>query len=60
MLPTVLVGSISGVLINMMLPALVLQIILTLLLLFLAIQSGFKAKSIFDKESAKLAAAEKV
>ena len=54
MLPTVLVGSIAGVLINMILPALVLQIILTLLLLFLAIQSGFKAKSIFMKESAKM------
>jgi uncharacterized membrane protein YfcA len=37
MLPTVLVGSISGVLLNLMLPALVLQIILTTLLLFLAI-----------------------
>lgn len=44
MLPTVLIGSITGVLFNLMLPALVLQILLTTLLLFLAIQSGFKAR----------------
>jgi uncharacterized membrane protein YfcA len=51
MLPTVLVGSISGVLFNMLLPSLVLQILLTVLLLFLSIQSGFKAKAIYMKET---------
>jgi uncharacterized membrane protein YfcA len=35
MLPTVLMGSLLGVMINLMFPALILQIILTCLLLFL-------------------------
>ena len=51
MLPTVLIGSITGVIFNLMLPSLVLQILLTTLLLFLAVQSGFKARSIYKKES---------
>jgi len=34
-----------------MLPALVLQILLTVLLLFLTIQSSFKAKEIYVKEN---------
>ena len=51
MLPTVLIGSITGVIFNLMLPSLVLQILLTALLLFLAVQSGFKARSIYKKES---------
>lgn len=55
MLPTVLVGSIMGVIFNMILPALVLQILLTIILLLLSIQSGFKAREIYKKESAKIA-----
>ena len=47
MLPTVLMGSLMGVLFNVMLPALLLQAILTLLLFFLALQSGRKAYEIF-------------
>jgi len=43
MMPMVLVGSFVGVLVNIYLPATVLSIILTLLLLGLAIQSLSKA-----------------
>ena len=53
MLPTVLVGSVTGVFFNLLLPAIILQICLTLLLLFLTIQSGCKAKQIYKKESAE-------
>ena len=51
MLPTVLVGSVCGVFFNMLFPALVLQLCLTVLLLFLSIQSGFKARAIYKKET---------
>lgn len=43
MLPTVLIGSIMGVFMNIMLPDLVLQICLTVLLIFLTVQSTKKA-----------------
>jgi len=54
MLPTVLTGSLLGVLLNVMFPPLILQIVLTLLLTFLSIQSGCKAKQIFNQETKKL------
>ena len=43
MLPTVLVGSLIGVFLNLMLPALVLQICLSIVLAGLSLQSGIKA-----------------
>jgi hypothetical protein len=55
MLPAVMMGSMVGVLANVMLPSLVLQTSLTLLLIFLTIQSGGKARQIYTKENAKLA-----
>lgn len=51
MLPTVLIGSLVGVFLNIILPALILQICLTLLLVVLSINSGFKAMEIYTKES---------
>ena len=51
MLPTVLVGSITGVLFAQFFPALVLQILLTILLVFLTVQSGCKARAIYKKET---------
>ena len=42
MMPLVMVGSFTGVLVNIVLPSLALAIILTLLLLFLSIQSLVK------------------
>jgi uncharacterized membrane protein YfcA len=53
MLPAVMMGSMVGVLANVMLPSLVLQTSLTLLLIFLTIQSGGKARQIYTKENAK-------
>ena len=55
MLPTVLVGSITGVFFNMLLPDIILQVCLTLLLAYLSIQSGFKARAIYRKETAEQA-----
>lgn len=55
MLPTVLVGSIAGVFFNMALPAVLIQITLTLLLLFLTVNSARKFKQIYDKENAERA-----
>ena len=55
MLPAVMMGSMVGVLANVMLPSLVLQTSLAFLLIFLTFQSGFKARQIFTKENAKIA-----
>jgi uncharacterized membrane protein YfcA len=44
MLPAVMMGSMIGVLANVMLPSLVLQTSLTVLLVFLTIQAGLKAR----------------
>lgn len=44
MLPTVMMGSLIGVYVNVILPPMILQIILTLVLLLLAIQTGIKAR----------------
>ena len=51
MLPTVLVGSLFGVFLNLLLPSLVLQIFLSIVLALLACQSGFKAVNIYQQES---------
>ena len=51
MLPIVLIGSVAGVFFNIIFPSVIIQICLTLLLLFLSIQSIFKAKSIYEKEN---------
>jgi len=51
MLPTVLIGSLIGVFMNLILPDLVLQMSLTVLLIFLTVQSGGKAMQIYHKES---------
>lgn len=50
MLPTVMIGSVTGVYFANWLPPLVTQILLTVLLFFLAVQSGFKAKMIYQTE----------
>lgn len=57
MLPVVMMGSMIGVLFNLVLPSLVLQIVLTIVLLLLTIQSLGKANSIYKKENIKLAKA---
>ena len=54
MLPTVMMGSFIGVIMNAILPDLILSICLTLLLSFLTVQSGVKASQIFKKENAKI------
>lgn len=51
MLPTVLVGSITGVFLNQILPEIILQVLLCLVLAFLTWMSAGKAKSIYKKES---------
>lgn len=51
MLPTVLVGSLFGVFLNLLLPSLVLQIFLSIVLALLAGQSGFKAVHIYQQET---------
>ena len=51
MLPSVMMGSMLGVLANQALPALVLQTSLTVLLLFLTYQASFKARQIYMKEN---------
>ncbi len=56
MLPTVMMGSYIGVIMNAMLPDLILQICLTLLLVFLTVQSSMKAREIFKKENEKIKA----
>ena len=55
MMPTVLAGSFIGVTFNTILPDLLIQIILALLLFFLTIQAGLKAKEIYRKENKKRA-----
>lgn len=54
MLPTVMMGSFLGVIMNAMLPELILQVCLTLLLAFLTVQSALKAREIFKKENDKI------
>lgn len=56
MLPTVLVGSIAGVFFNLALPAILVQITLTLLLLFLTVNGARKARQIYNKENEERAA----
>jgi uncharacterized membrane protein YfcA len=51
MMPTVLMGSFIGVLFNIMLPDIAIQIILALLLFFLTTQAAIKAKQIYNKEN---------
>ncbi|CDW79605.1 UNKNOWN [Stylonychia lemnae] len=53
MLPTVMMGSLTGVFLNIILPAIVLQLILTALLVFLGIQSLMKGKDMYKKETIK-------
>ena len=53
MLPTVLIGSLVGVMINTSFPDIILQIILTVLLAVLAVQSTMKGVAIFKRESEK-------
>jgi uncharacterized membrane protein YfcA len=47
MLPTVLMGSFVGVTLNVMFPAFVIQLIMTLLLMVLSIQAALKARQLF-------------
>jgi uncharacterized membrane protein YfcA len=55
MLPVVLIGSVAGVFFNVIFPSVIIQISLTLLLLFLSIQSSIKASDIYRKENEDLA-----
>lgn len=59
MLPTVMMGSFIGVIMNKAMPDLILQVCLTLLLGFLTVQSGFKAREIMRKENEKIKAKKK-
>eukprot|EP00347_Sterkiella_histriomuscorum_P009630 403340471 len=54
MLPVVMMGSMIGVLLNIMFPSLLLQTILTIVLLLLTWQSLGKARTIYKKENLKL------
>jgi uncharacterized membrane protein YfcA len=54
MLPTVLVGSISGVFFNLALPPIAIQLSLTGLLLFLTVQSFGKFRQIYAKENEEI------
>jgi uncharacterized membrane protein YfcA len=60
MLPLVIVGSATGVLVNLALPPIVLSTILTLLLVVLTIQSTGNAIKLYKKESAVMIEAEKL
>lgn len=51
MLPTVMMGSYIGVLMNLTVPTLLLQIVLTVLLFAMCIQSSLKARQIFKRET---------
>ena len=51
MLPTVLMGSVTGVFLNILLPPVILQVSMFCLLFFLAVNSTMKAVEIFKKES---------
>lgn len=55
MLPSVMMGSMIGVLANQALPAMILQTSLTVLLVFLTFQSIKKARQIYMKENVKIA-----
>jgi len=44
MLPVVMMGSMIGVLFNLVFPSLILQVCLTIVLIFLTIQSSNKAR----------------
>ena len=54
MMPTVLMGSFIGVIFNVMLPDMIIQVILALLLFFLTFQAGTKAMEIYRKENKAL------
>lgn len=51
MMPLVLVGSFTGVLLNIMLPPIILSSILTVVLVLLTAQSLFKGVQIYNKET---------
>jgi len=51
MLPTVLMGSFFGVIINVIFPPLILLVILALVLIFIAFRSAIKAKEIYLNEN---------
>lgn len=53
MLPTVLVGSQCGVLMNIIFPNMLLKTILAVLLIFLTFNTGRKARTTWDDETAK-------
>ena len=55
MLPIIMMGSMIGVLASITLPNLVLQVSLTILMIFLAILTGFKGRQIYKKENIRLA-----
>ena len=54
MMPLVLVGSFVGVLLNIMLPPVLLSTILTIILMLLTVQSYFKGKQIYNRETAQI------
>jgi uncharacterized membrane protein YfcA len=54
MLPLVLIGSVAGVFFNIIFPSVIIQISLTILLLFLSVQSIFKARDIYRKENQEM------
>jgi uncharacterized membrane protein YfcA len=55
MLPIVMMGSMIGVLFNIMLPSIILQLCLTTVLVILAIHTSLRARSIYKIETEHLA-----
>lgn len=51
MLPNVLLGSITGVFINQIMPEIILQVSLMILLGFLTTSAAYKAQSVYNKET---------
>jgi uncharacterized membrane protein YfcA len=56
MLPIIMMGSMVGTLASISLPNLILQILLTLLMISLAVLTGIKGASIYQRENVRLKA----
>lgn len=52
MMPIVMLGSLLGVFVNIIFPAMILQACLIVLWIFTTTQSAFKARELYRKESA--------
>lgn len=57
MMPLILIGSLIGAYVYVAFPDIVIQIILTILLFVLMLESGRKFRELYNKESAAMAKA---